>query len=162
MRKALFLTAGVVTLMTIAIPTAGYAAPSHDQATGTGTLDPSFGSPTVHVNAVQTKPGLKGSFTINYPDGTAVTGTPVCLSVTGTTAYITGRIDQAGGPRQAGNNWSPGNYLVIGVSDNGEPGTADELNFSRGSQTDPGCGENSAAKPVFTIVDGNYQVFDAP
>jgi hypothetical protein len=48
------------------------------------------------------------------------------------------------------------------VGDNGEPGTADKLNFSRGSQADPGCGQNPDAEPVFTIVDGNYQGFDTP
>jgi hypothetical protein len=162
MRKAPLVAAGAAALLTLAIPTAGYAAPSHDQATGTGTLDQSFGNPTAHVNAVQTKPGLNGSFTITYPDGTVAAGSPVCLSVTGNTAYITGRIDQSSGPRQTTNNWLPGNYLVIGVQDNGEPGRADRLNFSRGSSGNPGCGPTSDASPVFTIVDGNYQVFDAP
>jgi hypothetical protein len=59
--------------------------------------------------------------------------------------------------------WFPGSYIVIGVQDNGEPGTAgpDQLNFSPGFATDPGCGPNAAAAPVFPIVTGNYRVFSA-
>jgi hypothetical protein len=160
MRKAFVVAAGAVAFFTVAPAVPGYAAPPHAQATGTGTLDHTFGDPTAHINAVQAKPGLKGSFEITYPDGTAVSGKPVCLSVSGNTAYVTGKIDQSSGPRQATNSWLPGNYLVIGVQDNGEPGSADRLNFSTGFTTDPGCGPNSAARPDFTIVNGNYQVFD--
>jgi hypothetical protein len=134
-------------------------ASSHAQATGTGTLD-QFGNPTAHVNAIQTTPGLKGSFGITYPDGTSVSGTPSCLSIDGNTAYVIGRIDESAGPRRDPNNWQPGNYLVIGLQDNGNPGngSADSLNFSPGFTSQPACGPNSAATPVLPIVDGNFHV----
>ena len=37
----------------------------------------------------------------------------------------------------------------------------DELNFSPGSTTDPGCGPSGNSTPVFFIVKGNYRVTDA-
>jgi hypothetical protein len=151
----------VPALLAAAAP--AYATPGHDQATGTGTLD-QFGNPTAHVNAVATRSGVKGSFTITYPDTTAVSGVAGCLFVSGTTAYVSGRITESSGPRQSGENWFPGNFVVIGVQDNGEPGTAgpDRMNFSPGFATDPGCQPNGAAIPAFPIVAGNYQVVDAP
>ncbi len=161
MRKLPVIVAAAATFFAVAPAAPGYAAPGHDQATGTATLG-QFGDPTAHVNAVQTNAGLKGSFMITYPDGTSVTGTPTCLLVQGNIAYVTGKITQSSGPRQETNKWSPGSYLVIGVQDNGEPGTAgpDKLNFSPGFAQDPGCGEN-ASSPVFSIVEGNYRVVDA-
>lgn len=132
----------------------------HDQVAGTGTLG-QFGDPTAHVNAIQTATGLKGGFTIAYPDGTFAAGPATCLAIAGTTAYVTARITSSGGPRQQANNWLPGGFLVIGVQDNGEPGTAgpDRLNFSPGFAANPGCGPNGAATPVFPIIAGNYQLF---
>ena len=107
--------------------------------------------------------GVKGSFTITYPDGTSVAGNVTCLAVTGNTAYVTGKITESSGPRSVPNNWPVGNFLIVGVQDNGEPGTSgpDKLNFSPGFATDPGCGPNSAAVPVLNIVKGNYKVSDA-
>ncbi len=139
-----------------------WASPARDQVTGTGTLG-QLGDPAAHVNAIQTAPGLRGGFTIAYPDGTYAAGSATCLFVSGNTAYITGQISTSGGPRQQANNWFPGSYLVIGIQDNGEPGTAgpDLLNFSPGFAADPGCGPNGAATPVFQITKGNYQVFAA-
>jgi hypothetical protein len=137
------------------------ASPSHhDQVTGTGTLG-QFGDPTAHVNAIQTAAGLKGEFTIAYPDGTFASGPATCLAIAGTTAYVTALITSSGGPRQQANNWLLGSFLVIGVQDNGEPGTSgpDQLNFSPGFATDPGCGPNAAATPEFPITEGNYRVF---
>jgi hypothetical protein len=132
----------------------------HGQVSGTGTLG-QFGDPTAHVNAIQTAPGLKGGFTITYPDGTFAAGSATCLAIAGTTAYVTAQITSSGGPRQQALNWLPGGFLVIGVQDNGEPGTAgpDRLNFSPGFAADPGCGPNAAATPVFSITAGNYRVF---
>src|SRR5262245_6882152 len=129
--KKLMVAAAAAIVLVSAEP--GYAAPSHDQATGTGTLD-QFGNPTAHVNAAATPSGVKGSFTITYPDGSSAMGKPTCLSVTGNTAYVVGRVAESGGPRQTTNNWFPGKFLVIGVQDNGQPGTAgpDRLNFSPG------------------------------
>src|SRR5581483_3295103 len=111
---------------------AGQAAAGHSQVTGTATLG-QFGNPTSHLNAIQTPAGLKGSFDIAYPDGTSVAGTPSCLLVDGPVAYVIGKITAASGPRVAGNAWQPGNFLVVGVRDNGEPGPSGDLvNFSRG------------------------------
>jgi hypothetical protein len=131
----------------------------HDQVTGTGTLG-QFGDPTAHVNAIQTAAGLKGGFTIVYPDGTFAAGSATCLAVAGTTAYVTAQITRSGGPRQQANRWLPGSFLVVGVQDNGVPGTArpDRLNFSPGFTADPGCGPNGAATPVYPITAGNYRV----
>ncbi len=160
MRKLVFVvtTASVVGALALAAP--AWASPGQNQATGTGTLG-QLGDPTAHVNAIQTAAGLKGGFTIGYPDGTFVAGSASCLVVSGNTAYITGQITSAGGPRQQADNWFAGGYLVIGVTDNGEPGTAgpDLLNFSPGFAADPGCGPNGAATPVFPITAGNYRVF---
>jgi hypothetical protein len=136
------------------------ASSGHDQVTGTGTLG-QFGDPTAHVNAIQTAAGLKGGFTITYPDGTFAAGPATCLAVAGTAAYFTAQMTGSGGPRQRANNWLPGSFLVIGVQDNGEPGTAgpDRLNFSPGFAADPGCGPHGAATQVFPITAGNYRVF---
>ena len=84
MRKLLFVViiasaAGIVALTT----PARAAASHHDQVTGTGTLG-QFGDPTAHVNAIQTAAGLKGGFTIAYPDGTFVVGSAACLVVSAT------------------------------------------------------------------------------
>ena len=74
---------------------------------------------------------------------------------------MTAQITSAGGPLQQANRWLPGSFLVVGVQDNGEPGTAgpDRMNFSPGFAADPGCGPNGAATPVYPITAGNYQVF---
>ncbi len=162
MRKLLVIVTMAVTAGALAPVASAWASPGHNQITGTGTLG-QFGDPTAHVNAVQTARGLKGGFTIAYPDGTFATGSAACLFVSGNTAYVTAQIISSGGPRQQVNNWVLGSYIVIGVQDNGEPGTAgpDLLNFSPGFATDPGCGPNGAATPVFPITTGNYQVFSA-
>ncbi len=156
----------VVTALTLGIfgalpAVASQAAAGHGQVTGTGTLG-QFGNPTAHVNAIQTPAGLKGSFDIAYPDATSVEGTPSCLVVNGNVAYVIGKITTASGPRVAGNNWQPGNFLVVGVRDDGEPGPAGDLmNFSPGFASAPACAPNGDATPVFPIVEGNYKVVDA-
>jgi len=136
-------------------------APAHDQASGTAALG-QFGDPRAHVNAIARPDGVSGSFTITYPDETVVTGDVVCAEASADIAYVTGRITESSGPRQVANNWQPGNYIVIGVADKGEPGVeaGDRLNFSAGSAAHPGCGPNGAATPVFPIVSGNYRVVD--
>jgi hypothetical protein len=161
--RKMFAAIPLIAVLALAAPAAAaWASPVHGQATGTGTLA-QFGDPTAHVNAVQTSAGLKGSFTITYPDQTFATGTATCLTVLGSVAYVTGKITDSGGPRQQSVNWFPGDYLVIGLQDNGEPGTAgpDRLNFSPGFGADPGCGPLQAASPDFPIVAGNFQVFPA-
>jgi hypothetical protein len=161
MRRRLFwIAAGVVAAVAVVVPvSASYADPSHNQVTGDGTLG-QFGDPTAHVNAIQNKSGLKGSFTITYPDGTFASGDPTCLAGTGGVAYVTGKITSSAGPRRDALAWQPGNYLVIGVKATGtaEP---DRLNFSAGFAADPGCGPNGAASPDFAVVDGRYKIFNA-
>jgi len=160
MRKLIVLTIAVSVLL-IAPTGVASAAPGHDQVNGTGQLG-QFGEPTVHVNAIQRPDGISGAFQITYPDGTFVSGPAECAPASVDVVYLTGRITESGGPRQTTNNWQPGNYLVIGVQDKGEPGVkaGDRLNFSAGFATHPGCGPHGAASPDFAIVAGNYRVVD--
>src|SRR3954466_9585463 len=123
MRKPLVIATLALTLSVLAPPASSQAAPNHDQVTGTGTAG-LFGAPKLHVNAIQTQSGVKGGFTIQYPDGTTVSGRVTCLVVAGPAGYVTGVITESSGPGQIPNNWLPGNYLAIGVEDTGEPGTA--------------------------------------
>jgi hypothetical protein len=141
---------------------ASVSATPGDQLAGLGTLG-EFGTPTAYLGAVGTRWGAIGAFTITYPDGTYVIGRSTCLVVDGNIAYLTGRIDLSGGPRRVANAWGKGNYLVIGVEDNGNgraQETPDRLNFSPGTATDPGCGPNAVASPDFVIVRGNYRIVD--
>ena len=162
MRKLLLVVTTALAPSVLALATPAWAAPHHNQLTGTGTLG-QFGDPTAHVNAIQTEAGLRGGFTIAYPDGTFVAGSATCLFESGNTAFVTGRITSSAGPREQPENWSAGSYLVIGIKDNGRPGTARPslLNFSPGFSSDPGCGPNETATPVFPIIAGNLRVFDA-
>ena len=169
MRKILLTAAAAATLFA-AIPataaqaattTAGRGSSTVESVVGVGTLG-QFGSPTAYLAAIGNQRGQLGAFTITYPDGTYVIGTSSCLAIDGTTAYVTGKVALSGGPRRDANNWQRGNYMVVGVQDNGD-GTVepDKLNFSPGSATDPGCGPNLIARPDFFIVKGNYRVTDA-
>jgi hypothetical protein len=136
---------------------------SGELLSGSGTLG-QFGDPTVVAHALAAKGETDGGFVITYPDGTYVGGSPVCLRVSGNTAYLTGRIILSYGPRVHVDNWSAGNYVVIGVQDNGKSSAAqpDLLNFSPGYATNPGCGPSTAATPVFGIIKGDYRVFHLP
>jgi hypothetical protein len=161
MRRLLVTAAAAVTLFAAVPATGAQAAPAADSVIGVGTLA-QFGNPTAYLGAIGNQRGQLGAFTITYPDGTYATGTSNCLVVNDRTAYLTGRIVLSGGPRRDSNTWQRGNYLTIGVQDNGDGTvTPDELNFSTGSVADPGCGPNAAANPVLFIVKGNYRVTDA-
>ena len=83
MRKLLLVVTIALAAGVLALAAPAWAAPDHNQLTGTGTLG-QFGDPTAHVNAIQTAPGLKGGFTIAYPDGTFVVGSAACLVVSAT------------------------------------------------------------------------------
>src|SRR5215475_6080206 len=83
MRKLLLVVTMASAAGVLASATPAQAGPHHAQLTGTGTLG-QFGNPTAHVNAVQTAAGLKGGFTIAYPDGTFVAGSASCLFESGT------------------------------------------------------------------------------
>ena len=163
MRRLFLTAAAAVTLFAVMPTTAAQATTTTtvESVIGVGTLG-QFGTPTAYLGAFGNLRGQLGAFTITYPDGTYVTGTTNCLVVNGKTAYLTGRIALSGGPRRETNNWQRGNFMVIGVQDDGD-GTvvADKLNFSRGTVADPGCGPTSTASPDFFIVKGNYRVTDA-
>src|SRR5215831_17003087 len=107
MRKLLLVITMVLAASVLALATPASAAPRHDQVTGIGTLG-QFGDPTAHVNAIQTAAGLKGGFTIGYPDGTFVVGSATCLFESGNTAFVTGQITSSAGPRVQPENWSAG------------------------------------------------------
>jgi hypothetical protein len=161
MRK-LILTAATAATVFAAMPAVGaQAATKVESVVGAGTLG-QFGTPTAYLAAASNQRGQLGAFTITYPDGTFATGMSNCLVVDGTTAYLTGKIALSGGPRRDANSWQRGNYLLIGVQDNGD-GTVepDRMNFSPGTAADPGCGPNATADPYLLIVKGNYRVTDA-
>ena len=163
MRNLLFIVTIIGAVCTFAT-TPAWASPSHAQfgrpaaVIGFGSLGQQFGNPAVQMEAVQTFGGPRGEFAITYPNRTLAFGAATCLFVSGNTAYLTGRIIRANGPGAAANNWFAGNYIVIGVQDNG-PAGPDLLNFSPGFAADPGCGPNAAATPVFPITRGNFWVF---
>ena len=159
MRKLLFLVMLIVAIVAAASAVPASASTGPAEVTGIGMLG-QFGDPAVDVTAVQTVAGPIGQFGIVYPDGTFAYGLATCLFVAGTTAYLTGRVVSSGGPGRAANNWFPGRYIIIGIKDNGPPGTAtpDLMNFSPAFAANPGCGPNGQATPVFPIVRGDYQV----
>jgi hypothetical protein len=159
MRKFLTVAAVAVTLLLLAPAQAGHAAVTGGRVAGIGTLG-ELGEPTAYLAALQTRYGATGAFTITYPDGTYAAGTVTCLVVSGTVAYVTGRIALSGGPRRAAHSWLRGSYLFVGVQDNGTHGTPDHdrLNFSPGFATNPGCGPDASASPDFFVVRGDYRV----
>jgi hypothetical protein len=173
MRRALVVAAVAAALSVAAPATASQAAntgpsPSSsasgtpgDKLAGLGTLG-DFGTPTAYLGAISTSRwGTAGAFTITYPDGTYVIGRATCLTVDGKVAFMTGRIDLSGGPRRTTNAWQKGNYLVLGIEDNGHSqATPDRMNFSPGTPSNPGCGWNGQATPDFVIVRGNYVVVE--
>jgi hypothetical protein len=151
MRRALFVAAVAAALSAVVPATASQAATAESPATPAGSASASA--------SVSATPG-DGAFTITYPDGTYLIGRSTCLVVDGNIAYLTGRIDLSGGTRRVANAWGKGNYLVVGVEDNGNgraQETPDRLNFSPGTATDPGCGPNAVATPDFVIVRGNHR-----
>ncbi len=160
MRRLLFLVMLIVAIGAVAPAASASASSDVNGVTGVGMLG-QFGDPTVRVSAVQIGSATVGGFRISYPDRTFAAGRATCLFVAGNTAYLTGLITRSGGPRSQAENWLRGSYIVIGVQDNGKPRTAspDDVNFSPGFATDPGCGPNAAATPVFPIVRGNYVLF---
>jgi hypothetical protein len=164
MRKLLFIATIVGAVSAFASGPA-WASQSHTQFSrpavvfGYGSLG-QFGNPSVQMAAARTFGGSAGEFVISYPDRSVAFGAATCLFVTGHTAYLTGRILGATGPRRQASNWVVGNYIVIGVVDTGEPVSVspDLLNFSPGLAANPGCGPNAAATPVFPITRGNFLV----
>jgi hypothetical protein len=157
MRKLLLLVMIASAALFLAISVPARAASVGPSVTGIGTLG-QFGDPTVRVSAIEMLGTAHGSLVLTYPDGTVVLATDTCLSVSGRTAYVTGQILAAYGPRAEPDNWSAGNYVIVAVVDNAGAG-ADLLNFSPGYAANPGCGPNSTV-PIFPIVKGHFRVED--
>ena len=119
--------------------------------TGTGRLGDEFGSPVLHVNAT----GNTGEFSITYPDGTVVQGKIVCLAVTDNEARLVGKVESATGPRAANGTFEQGEYVRIGILDNG---IDDKANFSASEPTFASC---TGETPNLEVVRGDFQVKDA-
>jgi hypothetical protein len=154
MRRVLvILCAGLV--FGLVAPTGASAAPNQQLVAGTGTLI-CCGQPMVHVNAQSDQGGVnpRGHFWIRYPSGVEFGGRVVCLSTTANTAALTGRIElvKMANP-MAG--FVEGNYLTIRITDNGEPGTLDLVNFEPGTPTAPSC---VGLVGDLAISQGNYIV----
>jgi Desulfoferrodoxin, N-terminal domain len=144
-------------VLALVLASAASAAPNQQLAAGTGTLV-CCGSPMVHVNAQSDPGGLnpRGHFWIRYPSGAEFGGRVVCLSTAANTAGLTGHIEmvKVAGPSQG---FVEGNYLTIRVTDMGEPGTADLVNFDPGTPTPP---VSCAGVGDLPISQGNYVVHD--
>jgi hypothetical protein len=137
------------------------AAPSDDQLAGTGTIA-GYGTPTLHLNAVDTSmQGWKGSFTIDYPTGTHVEGKVTDGQVdSNKVGYAWGQVTESNDGR-----WVVGEYVVMGVLDEGQPGVQppkDALNFSVSSASPPGTGQAiPSGDPNLTLIEGNLRVSDS-
>ncbi len=76
------------------------------------------------------------------------------MAITVTEARLVGRIESASGPRQENGTFERGEYVRIGVRDDG---TNDQANFSPGEPSFTSCnGEN----PNLEVVEGNFVVKD--
>jgi hypothetical protein len=163
MKRALFLAAlGLAAVLACASSASATHSngegPQQQLVAGTGTLI-CCGAPMVHVNAQSDEGGVdpRGHFWIRYPSGVEFGGDVVCVNTLGTAAGVTGRIDRV----KLANplvGFVAGNYLRIRITDNGEPGTADMVNFDPGSPTPPSC----TGVGDLAISQGNYIVHDNP
>lgn len=156
MRRVLvILCAGLV--FGIVVPTGASATPNQQLVAGTGTLI-CCGSPMVHVNAQSDQGGVnpRGHFWIRYPSGVEFGGRVVCLSATANTAGLTGRVERVKVANPAA-GFVEGYYLNIRITDNGEPGTADLVNFDAGTPAPP---PSCAGVGDLPISQGNYIVHD--
>ena len=154
-RFGAILSAGVA--CALLLPGVATATQQQQLAAGTGTLI-CCGSPMVHVNSQSDQGGVnpRGHFWIRYPTGVEFGGRVTCLSVLGNNAGLTGHIELVKVANLAA-GFVEGNYLTIRIMDNGEPGTADMVNFDPGSPTAaPSC----AAVGDLSISQGNYTVHD--
>lgn len=118
---------------------------------GSGVLGPKYGSPMMQISSHGTGTEASGVFHLAYPHAGMVAGTVTCAAVSGTTAYVVGRIDRS---RNA--DWVVGNYVLLGVQDNG--GSLDMANFSPDQAAAPGCGPSIIATPNLPLVSGGFVV----
>ena len=178
MRRVLVaLTAAVVST---AVLTGGAAAthsygtgPKQELVAGTGTLEVPEGfrqDPMLHVNAQRDETGeVRGHFYIRYPETETQTaldfrGEVVCLDVRLNFATIIGEIERrrpALVPPETG-PFAEGHFLEIRITDNGEPGTLDLVNFGGEMATQPSCAVFTAQPGDLPISQGNYIVHDDP
>jgi hypothetical protein len=112
----------------------------------------------VHVNAQSDAGGVNpsGHFWIRYPNDLGeFGGSVVCLNVVGNVAGLTGRIDRVK-VAKPDSFFVQGNFVPIRITDNGEPGALDLVNFDPGVSPPgpsgcPGVGD-------LPISQGNYIV----
>ena len=78
------------------------------------------------------------------------------MAVTGNEARMVGKVESATGPRAANGTFETGEYVRIGILDNG---IDDKANFSASEPSFTSCtGEEI---PNLEVVRGNFQVKDA-
>jgi hypothetical protein len=162
MKRALFLAAlGLAVVLASAWPASATHSngqgPEQQLVAGTGTLI-CCGMPMVHVNAQSDQGGVdpRGHFWIRYPSGVEFGGAIVCVNTFGAASGVTGRIDRVKVPSPL-QGFVANNFLNIEISDFGEPGTADLVNFH------PGAGSQPSGCPIganLPISQGNYIVHD--
>jgi hypothetical protein len=164
MRRGLFATALGLAAVLICPSSAGAThsngqGPAQQLVAGTGTLI-CCGMPMVHVNAQSDAGGVdpRGHFWIRYPSGVEFGGAVVCVNAVGFASGVTGRIDRVklANPTLG---FVEGNFLNIEITDFGEPGTADLVNFHPGAAVQPSGCPIGANLP---ISQGNYIVHDTP
>jgi hypothetical protein len=107
----------------------------------------------VQVTTHGTGAESSGVFHIKYPDAGMIKGTVTCVFMTANVAYIVGQIDQS---KNAA--WLVGNYVEIGVQDNGA--SLDNANFSPDQETPPACGPSIIATPNLPLVSGGFVIQD--
>jgi hypothetical protein len=135
--------------------------PQQQLVAGTGTVvpPPPFTGAMVHVNAQSDAGGVdpSGHFWIRYPNDLGeFGGSVVCLNVVGNVAGLTGRIDRVK-VAKPDSGFIQGNFVPIRITDFGEPGAGDMVNFDPGVLSQPpGC----AGVGDLPISQGNYIVHD--
>jgi hypothetical protein len=140
--------------------------PKQDIVAGTGQISEAAlalaAGSQVHVNAQRDSETLeaRGHFYVKHdPRGFDFAGTVTCLRVQVNQAVIVGQIDRSRGTLGPGDGFLAGNYVRIEITDGGEPGTLDAVNFSPGSEQEWPC-----SFPIigFLISQGNYIVHQDP
>lgn len=141
--------------------------PKQDVVAGTATIL-GFNDPQVHVNAHRETGSqvARGHWYVRYPatapgGGFDMRGEVVCVDALANYATVIGRIDRTKGvpPFAGGAGFVVGNFVQIRVTDNGEPGTLDLVNFSPGAAVQQSC---APAPGDLVTSQGNYIVHAEP
>ncbi len=124
----------------------------NNSVTGSGTLNSTYGSPTVVFN---TNAAPVGTFSITYPTGTGhtyaganISGEIMCVRFDGATAYLAGLVTASNS-----SYWSVGQYVRFGVED----GSPDGLNYTPGESTMPDCATFSYSADL-SLSSGDYSI----